>query len=76
MVLKIMPTNKSKIMRRPRIFTQFLAISIIFFFSNFDSDTELRDRLNLHFFHRLRGRVQTTWTNEGEGVAQMTSTLK
>ena len=23
----------------------------------------------------IRGRVQTTWTNEGEGVAQMTTTL-
>ena len=36
--------------------------------------------LELYNFHQIiqinkRGRVQTTWTNEGEGVSQMTTTL-
>ena len=31
---------------------------------------------SLYAFFKLRGRVQTTWTNEGgRGVAQMTTTL-
>ena len=40
-----------------------------------NNESSAKIRLMLEYLPAVRGRVQTTWTNEGEGIAQMTTTL-